>query len=213
MSRCLYTNIAEVSLDIRMKSKCQVALDEGFQTLETLEDLHIKFTNRENNVRKVLIQKCGTDPKVVIAINKRKVKISDEITNNLLSDDNYKFLVGLKKVIYLRLCQGFEVPGSAGFEDVITMNRNLNTIMAVSTEHCNIKKFQSVCCSTLVVPENHSSVCSSCLDLKRDKCKKLSRKRRNMENDIKPKTPNKYLSRGDLTKKLTTVTAQKTSLE
>ena len=42
-----YTNIAEVSLDIRMKSKRQVALDEGFQALETLEDLHIKFTNRE----------------------------------------------------------------------------------------------------------------------------------------------------------------------
>ena len=42
-----YTNIAEVSLDIRMKSKCQVALDEGFQALETLEHLYIKFTNRE----------------------------------------------------------------------------------------------------------------------------------------------------------------------
>ena len=127
LSRCVYTNIAEVSLDIRMKSKCQVALDEGFQALETLEDLLIKFTDRENNVREVLIQKCGTGPKVVTAINKRNVKVSDEITNNLLSDDNCKFLVGLKKVMYLRLCNGFEVPGSAGFEDNITMNRNLNT--------------------------------------------------------------------------------------
>ena len=34
-----------------------------------------------------------------------------------------------------------------------------------------------------------------------------------MENDIKPKTSNKYLSGGDLTKKLKTVTDQKTSLE
>ena len=41
----------------------------------------------------------------------------------------------------------------------------------------------------------------------------LSGKHRNLENDIKPKTPNKYLSTGDHTKKLKTVTAQKCSSE
>ena len=55
-------------------------------------------------MRKVLTLKCGTDPKDVIAIYRRNIKVSDKITNNLLSDDNYKFVVGL--IIYLRLCQG-----------------------------------------------------------------------------------------------------------
>ena len=212
-NRCIYQNVKRIIPDTQQKSKIQIALEEGFEAFDTAASIQIKYTDNLHNVREIFIYKAP-EPKVVTVLNNKAIKINDEIHNALLCDD-YHFRLSLKKFMYFRLCEGFENPSLEDFEECILINRRHNITAAVVDKRNKTKKLRSVTCQILVAPENHSSVCKCCLELKKEKMKLLSRKRHKSEVRFEQcvGSNHRYLSRGDLMKRLKTVSASKTSLE
>ena len=98
-----------------------------------------------------------TGNKVSVFINNKNFQLADDITCHLLSETNAVFIATLRKVMYFRLCEGFESPPGLDSEESILTNRRTNTTAA--TVKCNdgVKKFYSVSCASFLEPQNHSS--------------------------------------------------------
>ena len=152
------------------KTKATLAAEDGYEVLETEEELIIRYQDSLQNVRQLTLGKCP-DFEVSLLINNKSVKIKESMTKSLAYNQSNQIFIGaLRKFMNFQLCNGFSVSSSGqDANEMVLVNKNSGKV-AGSFEHSGSQiVYHSVACSVLVNPQNVSGMCTECLYLKKNK--------------------------------------------